>query len=166
MPPRVPSPVVYPRHSKNFEERPWGSWTILEAGLNYKIKRIDVKPGCRLSLQMHFHRSEHWIVLSGTAKVTKNGDELIVRVGESTFVPSGAKHRLENPGGIPLVIIEIAQGQHISEDDIVRFEDDYNRCKTSKKRRDYSKLLRKVTTESLREGIKKLKDDALWPRPK
>ncbi len=111
------------------EERPWGSWTILETGPNYKIKRLEVTPGHKLSLQMHFHRSEHWIVLSGTAKVTKNGDELIVRVGESTFVPSGTKHRLENPGGIPLVIIEIAQGEHITEDDIVRFDDDYGRHK-------------------------------------
>ena len=135
MPPRVPLPVVYPRHSKNFEERPWGSWTVLETGQNYKIKRIEVKPGCRLSLQMHLQRSEHWIVLSGTAKVTKDSEELIIRVGESTFVPLGTKHRLENPGGTPLVIIEVAQGPYISEDDIIRFEDDYNRHKPLRSQR-------------------------------
>lgn len=143
----------------NREERPWGSWTVLETGPNYKIKKIEVKSSCRLSLQMHFHRSEHWVVLSGTARVTKGTEELILRVGESTFVPLGTKHRLENPGAIPLVIIEIAQGEHITEDDIVRFEDDYNRHLPPKKRRDFSKLLRKVRPEDLREGIKKLQEE-------
>jgi mannose-6-phosphate isomerase len=109
------------------EERPWGRWTVLEEGPGYKIKRIEVKPGHRLSLQMHHHRSEHWIVLSGTAKVVKGGEVLYVHPHESTFVPAATHHRIENPGLLPLVIIEIANGEYLGEDDIVRFEDDYQR---------------------------------------
>ena len=110
------------------EERPWGRWTILEEGPGYKIKRIEVEPGPRLRLQMHHHRSEHWIVLSVTAKVLKDGDVIYVHPHESTFVPAAARHRIENPGLLPLVIIEIANGEYLGEDDIVRFEDDYQRA--------------------------------------
>ena len=110
------------------EERPWGRWTVLEEGPGYKIKRIEVKPGQRLSLQLHHHRSEHWIVLSGTARVVRNAETIFVHAHESTFVPATARHRLENPGLLPLVILEIANGEYIGEDDIVRFEDDYNRA--------------------------------------
>jgi mannose-6-phosphate isomerase len=109
------------------ELRPWGSFTILEEGKGHKIKRIEVKPGHRLSLQMHYHRSEHWIVVSGTAMVTCDGKEQILHSNESTYVPVGKKHRLENPGVIPLVIIEVQNGEYLGEDDIVRFEDDYAR---------------------------------------
>ncbi len=108
-------------------ERPWGSYTVLEENKNYKIKRIDVNSGHRLSLQMHHHRSEHWIVVSGTAKVTCGERESIVNVNESTFIPMGTMHRLENPGLIPLIIIEVQSGEYLGEDDIVRFHDDYRR---------------------------------------
>ncbi|MEN9228524.1 MAG: phosphomannose isomerase type II C-terminal cupin domain [Gloeomargarita sp. HHBFW_bins_205] len=109
------------------ELRPWGSFTVLEEGKNYKIKRIEVKPGHRLSLQMHYHRSEHWIVVSGTAKVTCGDKELLLNTNESTFVPPCTPHRLENPGLIDLVLIEVQNGQYLGEDDIVRFQDDYAR---------------------------------------
>ncbi|NMC75512.1 MAG: cupin domain-containing protein [Geobacteraceae bacterium] len=109
-------------------ERPWGSYTVLEENKSYKIKRIEVLPGHRLSLQMHHHRSEHWIVVSGTARVT-NGDAVaVVNVNESTFIPMGKLHRLENPGIIPLIIIEVQSGEYLGEDDIVRFDDDYRRA--------------------------------------
>jgi mannose-6-phosphate isomerase len=109
-------------------ERPWGSFTVLEENRNYKIKRIEVNPGQRLSLQMHHHRSEHWIVVSGSAKVTCGAKESIINVNESTFIPIGFNHRLENPGVIPLIIIEVQSGEYLGEDDIVRLEDDYRRC--------------------------------------
>ena len=109
-------------------ERPWGTYTVLEENKSYKIKRIEVKPGQRLSLQMHHHRSEHWIVVSGTAKVTCGEDESIYNINESTFIPMGTSHRLENPGVIPLIIIEVQSGEYLGEDDIIRFEDDYQRC--------------------------------------
>lgn len=109
-------------------ERPWGTYTVLEENKNYKIKRIEVHPGQRLSLQMHHHRSEHWIVVSGTAKVTCDGKEAIYNINESTFIPMGTSHRLENPGVIPLIIIEVQSGEYLGEDDIIRFEDDYQRC--------------------------------------
>lgn len=111
------------------ELRPWGSFTILEEGRGYKIKRIEVKPGHRLSLQMHYHRSEHWIVVSGTAKVICGDDELVIHQNQSTYVPQGNMHRLENPGVIPLVLIEVQNGEYLGEDDIIRFEDDYARGK-------------------------------------
>lgn len=111
------------------ELRPWGSFTVLEEGRGYKIKRIEVKPGHRLSLQMHYHRSEHWIVVSGSAKVTCGEKEIIVHQNQSTYVPQGHAHRLENPGVIPLVLIEVQNGEYLGEDDITRFEDDYARNK-------------------------------------
>lgn len=109
-------------------ERPWGTYTVLEENKNYKIKRIEVNPGQRLSLQMHHHRSEHWIVVSGSARVTCGNQESIVNVNESTFIPIGTQHRLENPGVIALIIIEVQSGEYLGEDDIVRFQDDYLRC--------------------------------------
>lgn len=115
------------------ELRPWGSFTILEEGRGYKIKRIEVKPGHRLSLQMHHHRSEHWIVVSGTAKVTCAEKEVVIHQNQSTYVPQGHTHRLENPGVIPLVLIEVQNGEYLGEDDIVRFDDDYARSKPQAK---------------------------------
>jgi len=109
------------------ELRPWGSFTTLEEGRGYKIKRIEVKPGHRLSLQMHHHRSEHWIVVSGTARITCGTEEKLLGSNESTYVPQCASHRLENPGVIPLVLIEVQNGEYLGEDDIVRFQDDYSR---------------------------------------
>ncbi|MDJ0904194.1 MAG: cupin domain-containing protein [Xenococcus sp. MO_188.B8] len=109
------------------EIRPWGSFTTLEEGQGYKIKRIEVNPGHRLSLQMHHHRSEHWIVVSGTAKVTCGDEEKILSSNQSTYVPQCTTHRLENPGVIKLVLIEVQNGQYLGEDDIIRFQDDYSR---------------------------------------
>lgn len=107
--------------------RPWGSYTVLEENQFYKIKRLTVQPGKKLSYQMHYHRSEHWIVVNGTAVVTKNGEEIMLRSGESTFVPIGTKHRLSNPGKMWLEVIEVQIGRYLEEDDIVRFEDDFCR---------------------------------------
>jgi mannose-1-phosphate guanylyltransferase/mannose-6-phosphate isomerase len=107
--------------------RPWGSYTILEDSPFYKIKRVTVNPRQKLSLQLHHHRSEHWIVVSGTAEVVLNGETRLLHQGESTFVRSGMRHRLKNPGVIPLEVIEVQLGEYLKEDDIVRFEDDYGR---------------------------------------
>lgn len=108
--------------------RPWGTYTTLEEGKRFKIKRIVVKPGASLSLQMHHHRSEHWIVVSGVALVFNGDSELILNSNESTFIPSGHKHRLANPGVIDLVLIEVQSGDYLGEDDIVRFDDRYGRA--------------------------------------
>jgi len=108
--------------------RPWGTYTVLEEGPRFKIKRIVVKPGASLSLQMHHHRSEHWVVVSGTAKVTNDDRESLVYTNESTYIPAGNKHRLENPGKLELVLIEVQSGEYVGEDDIVRFEDKYGRA--------------------------------------
>ncbi|MDF1757375.1 MAG: mannose-1-phosphate guanylyltransferase/mannose-6-phosphate isomerase [Legionellaceae bacterium] len=107
--------------------RPWGSYTILEESANFKIKRIVVQPGASLSLQMHHHRSEHWIVVSGMAKVVNGEETFYVNINESTYIPAGHKHRLENPGVLDLVMIEVQSGEYLGEDDIVRFEDNYGR---------------------------------------
>lgn len=109
--------------------RPWGSYTVLEEGDRFKMKRIVVKPGEKLSLQMHHHRSEHWIVVSGTAKVTVGDSEKLVMTNESTFIPAGTPHRLSNPGVIDLVLIEVQSGAYLGEDDIVRFDDVYGRVR-------------------------------------
>lgn len=107
--------------------RPWGTYTVLEEAPGFKIKRIEVKPGASLSLQMHHHRSEHWVVVNGTAKITNGDNEILVQANESTYIPAGQKHRLENPGIIPCVMIEVQCGSYLGEDDIVRFEDKYGR---------------------------------------
>jgi mannose-1-phosphate guanylyltransferase len=108
--------------------RPWGTYSVLEEGPRFKIKRIEVKPGESLSLQMHHHRNEHWIVVSGMAKVVNGEREFFVSTNESTYIPAGHKHRLENPGVVELVIIEVQSGEYLGEDDIVRFEDIYGRA--------------------------------------
>lgn len=110
--------------------RPWGTYTVLEEGSRFKIKRIVVKPGASLSLQMHHHRSEHWVVVTGTAKVRNGEREYLVAANESTFIPAGNHHRLTNPGVIDLVMIEVQSGDYLGEDDIVRLEDRYGRAKT------------------------------------
>jgi len=107
--------------------RPWGSYDGVDAGERFQVKRIVVKPGASLSLQMHHHRAEHWIVVRGTAKVTRGEETLLVSENESTFIPLGTKHRLENPGKVPLEMIEVQSGSYLGEDDIVRFEDHYGR---------------------------------------
>ncbi len=108
--------------------RPWGSYTVLGEGPGYKMKKIVVTPGQQLSLQLHYHRSEHWIVIGGTAKVTIGEQEQMVHVNESVYIPPSTKHRLENPGKLPLEIIEVQNGSYLEEDDIVRFDDVYGRA--------------------------------------
>jgi mannose-6-phosphate isomerase-like protein (cupin superfamily) len=107
--------------------RPWGTYETVDQGERFQVKRITVNPGARLSLQMHHHRAEHWTVVRGTARVTRGEHVLILAENESTFIPLGMKHRLENPGCIPLELIEVHSGSYLGEDDIVRFEDTYNR---------------------------------------
>ncbi len=108
--------------------RPWGDYEGIDAGDRYQVKRITVKPGESLSLQMHHHRAEHWIVVSGTAKVTRGDEEMLLSENMSTYIPLGVTHRLVNPGTIPLELIEVQSGSYLGEDDIVRFEDVYNRA--------------------------------------
>ena len=107
--------------------RPWGSYDSIDRGQRHQVKRITVDPGCKLSLQSHFHRAEHWVVVSGTARITVDGKETIASESESVYIPLGAVHRLENPGKIPLDLIEVQSGSYLGEDDIVRYQDDYNR---------------------------------------
>jgi len=106
------------------EKRPWGTYTILDVAEGFKIKRIEVNPHSSLSLQMHHHRCEHWVIVSGVAKVTNEQDNFIVHSNESTYIKAGHKHRLENPGNEPLIIIEVQTGDYLGEDDIIRFEQD------------------------------------------
>ena len=110
--------------------RPWGTYTVLEEGANFKIKRIVVNPGAKLSMQMHHHRSEHWVVVSGVAKITNGEQEILLQENESSYIPKTHRHRLENPGSTPLSIIEVQCGDYVGEDDIVRFEDSYGRSVT------------------------------------
>ena len=108
-------------------ERPWGAWTVLETGPGYKVKRLEVLPGKRLSLQKHFQRSEHWVVVQGTARVT-NGDRVfLLETNQWTFIPVETVHRLENPDSCPLVLIEVQSGSDLRESDIVRLQDDFGR---------------------------------------
>lgn len=107
--------------------RPWGYYDSIDVGERFQVKRITVKPGASLSLQMHHHRAEHWVVVKGTAEVTCGDKTLLVSENESTFIPLGTKHRLHNPGVVPLEIIEVQSGSYLGEDDIIRFEDNYNR---------------------------------------
>jgi mannose-1-phosphate guanylyltransferase/mannose-6-phosphate isomerase len=109
------------------EERPWGSYTVLDIKPRYKIKCVRVNPGHCVSLQFHYHRSEHWIVVSGAAEVELNGEKKLIMCGESTFVTNGMVHRLKNPGIIPLEVIEVQIGEYLEEDDIVRIDDEYGR---------------------------------------
>lgn len=107
--------------------RPWGWYDAIDAGERFQVKRIVVEPGSSLSLQMHHHRAEHWIVVSGTAQVTRGEHTYLLSENESTFIPVGEKHRLSNPGKVPLEIVEVQSGGYLGEDDIVRFEDSYGR---------------------------------------
>jgi mannose-1-phosphate guanylyltransferase / mannose-6-phosphate isomerase len=119
------APKVTEEHLK--VHRPWGSYQSVDQGDRFQVKRIVVKQGGRLSLQLHHHRAEHWIVVRGTARVTIDGETRIVHENESTYIPIGAKHRLENPGKIDLELIEVQTGSYLGEDDITRIEDDYRR---------------------------------------
>jgi mannose-1-phosphate guanylyltransferase/mannose-6-phosphate isomerase len=107
--------------------RPWGAYTLLQEGPGFKIKRIEVKPGAALSLQLHRRRSEHWVVVAGEARVTNGDRTYALHANESTFIPADTRHRLENPGTEPLLVIEVQCGDYVGEDDIVRFDDRYGR---------------------------------------
>ena len=111
------------------EERPWGWYDVIDEGDRYKVKNIEVKPGSSLSLQQHHHRTEHWVVVSGTALVQLNNDKQLLGENQSTYIPLGCVHRLSNPGKIPLKIIEVQSGAYLEEDDIERLDDDYGRTK-------------------------------------
>ncbi|HMO81799.1 MAG TPA: phosphomannose isomerase type II C-terminal cupin domain [Pyrinomonadaceae bacterium] len=111
-----------------YDRRPWGSFTVLDEGEGYKVKRIEVLPGKRLSYQKHARRAEHWFVVSGVAKVTLDGVEVIKRSGDSVDIPVGTAHRVENPGNELMIFVEVQQGDYLGEDDIVRFEDDFGRA--------------------------------------
>ena len=113
--------------SPRFDRRPWGTFTVLDEAPNYKVKRIEVLPGKRLSYQKHAKRSEHWMVVSGGARVTLDGREIILSEGQTIDVPVGVAHRIENAGETPLVFIEIQTGAYFGEDDIVRLQDDFGR---------------------------------------
>lgn len=109
------------------DERPWGMYEVLAEGEGYKVKRIEVRPGQRLSLQMHQSRSEHWVIVRGEALVTLGEREIRLRANEEALIPQRTKHRVANPASAPLVFIEVQCGSYLGEDDITRFEDDYNR---------------------------------------
>ena len=114
-------------HSR-FDRRPWGTFTVLDEGDGFKVKRIEVWSGKRLSYQKHAQRAEHWVVVQGTAKVTLDGSEVIVATGEAIDIAVGAAHRVENPGAEALVFIEVQRGDYLGEDDIVRLQDDFGRA--------------------------------------
>jgi mannose-6-phosphate isomerase len=111
-----------------YDERPWGSFTVLDEGEGYKVKRIEVLPGKRLSYQRHAQRAEHWMVVAGEARVTLDGEEIALRLGETVDIGIGTAHRVENPGAQTLVFIEIQRGGYLGEDDITRLSDDYGRA--------------------------------------
>jgi mannose-6-phosphate isomerase-like protein (cupin superfamily) len=107
--------------------RPWGSYRTISLGDRYQVKEIIVKPGASLSLQMHHHRAEHWVVVEGTAAVIRGDEQLLLHENQSVFIPLGARHRLANPGKLNLRLIEVQSGSYLGEDDILRFEDNYGR---------------------------------------
>jgi mannose-1-phosphate guanylyltransferase/mannose-6-phosphate isomerase len=113
--------------SHTIVHRPWGSYETTDQGHRFRVKRLVVNPGQKLSLQMHHHRAEHWVVVQGTAKVERNGQTMLLAENESAYIPSGTRHRLENPGRIPLYLVEVQTGTYLEEDDIVRFDDVYGR---------------------------------------
>jgi len=114
-------------NSPKYDERPWGSFTVLDEGEGFKVKRIEVLPAKRLSYQKHARRAEHWFVVEGTAKITLDGTEIIKTAGEAIDIPLGAAHRVENPDSELMIFIEVQRGDYLGEDDIVRLQDDFGR---------------------------------------
>lgn len=114
-------------NSPKYDERPWGSFTVLDEADGYKVKRIEVLPGKRLSYQKHAQRAEHWYIVQGTAKVTLDGNEIMLKADEYVDIPVGAAHRIENPGEEKVIFIEVQRGNYLGEDDIVRLQDDFGR---------------------------------------
>ena len=122
-----------PDTSPSFDRRPWGAFTVLDEGESFKVKRIEVLPGKRLSYQKHSRRAEHWFVVHGTAKVTLDGRDILVETGHAIDIAVGTSHRVENPGEELLVFIEVQRGDYLGEDDIVRLQDDYGRARSEDK---------------------------------
>ena len=118
-------------NSPKFDRRPWGTFTVLDEGDTFKVKRIEVLPGKRLSYQKHTQRAEHWVVVAGTARVTLDDRDIIVEKGEAIDIPIGSAHRVENPGDELLVFIEVQRGSYLGEDDIIRLQDDFGRVDKS-----------------------------------
>ncbi len=114
-------------NSPKYDERPWGNFTVLDEGADFKVKRIEVLAGKRLSYQKHAQRAEHWFVVQGTAKITLDGADIIKKAGESIDISVGTAHRVENPGADLLIFIEVQKGSYLGEDDIVRLQDDFGR---------------------------------------
>ncbi|MGH9769806.1 MAG: phosphomannose isomerase type II C-terminal cupin domain [Blastocatellia bacterium] len=114
-------------NSPRYDERPWGNFNVLDEGTGYKVKRIEVLPGKRLSYQKHAQRAEHWFIVQGEAKVTLDGKEIFLNAGDYVDIPVGAAHRIENPGELKVIFIEVQRGDYLGEDDIVRLQDDYGR---------------------------------------
>lgn len=114
-------------NSPKYDERPWGSFTVLDEAEGYKVKRIEVLPGKRLSYQKHAQRAEHWYIVQGTAKVTLDGKEIMLKADQYVDIPIGAAHRIENPGEEKVIFIEVQRGNYLGEDDIVRLQDDFGR---------------------------------------
>jgi mannose-6-phosphate isomerase len=115
-------------NSPRFDQRPWGTFTVLDEGEGFKVKRIEVFPGKRLSYQKHSQRAEHWVVVQGTAKVTLDDRDILVAAGEAIDIAIGSAHRVENPGEETLLFIEVQRGTYLGEDDIVRLQDDFGRA--------------------------------------
>jgi mannose-6-phosphate isomerase len=116
-------------NSPKYDERPWGNFTVLDEGEGYKVKRIEVLPGKRLSYQKHARRAEHWFVVQGAPKVTLDDREILLNPGQFVDIPIGAAHRIENPGGVTVIFIEVQRGDYLGEDDIVRLQDDFSRTR-------------------------------------
>src|SRR5215813_8069372 len=116
-------------HSPKFDERPWGNFTVLDEGEGYKVKRIEVLPGKRLSYQKHARRAEHWFIVQGVAKVTLDDQEIVLNASQYVDIPIGAAHRIENPGEGKVIFIEVQRGDYLGEDDIVRLQDDFGRTR-------------------------------------
>ncbi|MGQ9897895.1 MAG: phosphomannose isomerase type II C-terminal cupin domain [Acidobacteriota bacterium] len=116
------------QHKLEYDRRPWGQYAVLDEGPGYKVKRLEVLPGQRMSYQKHNQRHEHWMVVHGQAQVTLDGQEYILNTGDTIDVPAGAAHRIANPNDAPLILIEIQRGDYLGEDDIIRLQDDYGRA--------------------------------------
>src|SRR6516164_5079253 len=122
------SPMSESNNSPKFDRRPWGTFNVLDEGTNFKVKRIEVLPGKRLSYQKHAQRAEHWVVVQGTAKVTLDDRDIEIKTGQAIDIAVGSAHRVENPGKELLVFIEVQRGNYLGEDDIVRLQDDFGRA--------------------------------------
>jgi mannose-6-phosphate isomerase len=147
----TPDPKAARSRPIEYEERPWGSFSTLEEGAGYKVKRLVVQPGQRLSLQKHRHRAEHWVVVGGTATVVRGEERLTLRRRQCVVIPRQAWHRIENHGRRPVVVIEVQHGSYLGEDDIIRRQDDYGRIEPRAESREPSRRSKKGPRAESRE---------------